>query len=205
MPTRKASKKSAKKSGRKKDEREDRKKSGGTKSGGKMAASSKTGGKKTGVKKAGAKKSAASAKGGKKATAKGASRKTGAGKAASRTGRKASGLGAVKASKAVVEAQALTAAEELKGDCLDFSTAGFIVENAVIAIGGISPGDFDIDKKLEQMGVFTPNKCTLFKQRVLDDVRIDCDIDDGDVPNAPGDKARTVRDSVKANARKKPL
>lgn len=138
------------------------------------------------------KKSAADKSGGKKATAskskKGTTKKATTKKGASKKG----------ASKTVAAA---TASAALKGNCLGLVEAGAIVEHAVVSVGGIDPGDYDIDKKMEQMGVITPNQCTLVKQMILNDVRaFPCKIDDGDISVEPSTVARALRDQVKDNA-----
>ena len=85
---------------------------------------------------------------------------------------------------------AATAAAE-KGNCLDLSTAGQIVENAV------NSSNFDIDRTLEQMGLITPGRRQIFRQDVANNVRnLGCQINDTSVPNAANDTARTVRDTI---------
>jgi len=172
MATKKASKKSQKKSD-KKNEGQD---------------------KKRASKKSGNRNSAASSKSSKKASAKGGTRKAAAQKSGSSNGKKAA-----KASARVREMSA--PADQLIGNCIGSGTAGTLIERAVIAVGGISPSAFDIDKKFEQMGVISANQCTQVRQRVLNAVRaFPCTINDGAVTCAPGDKARAMRDAVVANA-----
>ena len=194
MTTKKAGKKSRKKSGKKKDEREDRKKAPSPKSGSKKAAGRKIGSKKSGGKKSAAKKSTAPSKGSKKAAARDEGRTAGAREAT---------RGVAKATGGVARDRAVTDVVVLKGNCLGLVEAGAIVEHAVVTVGGIAPGDYNVDKRLEQMGVFTPNQCVIVKQMILNDVRgFPCDIDDGDVSFDPGTVARVIRDQVKDNAAK---
>lgn len=91
--------------------------------------------------------------------------------------------------------------DALVGNCLGLSEAGAIVRSAVVKEGGISPSQYDVDKKLEEMGVITPDQCTIVKEMILEDVRaFPCDIDDGDVSFDPSTVARDIRDQVKDNS-----
>jgi len=154
----------------------------------KKAASSKAGGQKAGSKSGavGAKKSAAvkAGKGGAKGSAKGAAKGASKGSAA-----KGSGAKGVAATKMMTPA--------MQGNCVDISTAGFIVEQA------IGSSNFDIDKTLEEMGLISDNMRLIFKQQVLNDVRsLGCTISDGDVPNDGNTTAREVRDAIHLKAGK---
>ena len=176
MPTSKSTKKARKKSAKKKEEPEGRKKGGG---------------RKTSGKKAGSKKSAASGKSDKKAAAKGSKAAAAKGSPRNRAAQKATGR--------ATKSRAGTAA--FVGTCLGLVEAGAIVEHAVRSVGGISSADYDIDKKMEQMGVITANHCTLVKQMILNDVRsFPCDINDGAISIDPSTVARAVRDQVKDNS-----
>jgi len=183
MPTKKASKKSQKGTNKKSEQREEKR------------TATKSGGKDT----------ATSSKGSKKATGKGAAGKGGARKSDSRGGKKSAPRGASKATKTSASVREMfdAPADQLIGNCIGFARAGVFVERAVIAVGGISPADFDIDKKFEQMGVFNEKQCTQVKERVLANVRaVPCTINDGDVSCSPSDKARALRDALQAYAGK---
>lgn len=156
---------------------------------GKKSQASKIGGKKSGKKPA-SKKAASSKAGGQKAVSRPAA--IGAKKRAARAGN-----GAAKRSTTVGAKKRAVAAAAMQGNCVDISTAGFIVERA------IGSSSFDIDKTLEQMGLISDNQRLIFKQQVLNDVRaLGCTISDGAVPNDGKTTARAVRDAIVLTAGK---
>ena len=166
------------------------------KSGGKSSAA-KSGSKKSGGRKTGGKKSAAPAKGTAKAgSAKGRSVKAGAKKVAARS--------AGRATKGVAANRSASARERaLIGNCLGLVEAGAIVKGAVVRVGGIPSSAFDVDKKMEEMGVITANQCLIVRDLILDIVHeFPCQLGAGALSIDPSTKARAIRDQVKDNAAK---
>ena len=88
-----------------------------------------------------------------------------------------------------------TRAVSTKGECLDLSHAGIIVQSAVP--GGPHP----LDTTLEDAGLITDDQRLVFQQHVFDGVHDKgCSIDIQDIPADADTTLREVRDAVADNA-----
>lgn len=76
------------------------------------------------------------------------------------------------------------------GDCLSFSRAGMIVQKC-------AGGPHDIDLTLEDIDIFTEDHLDIFRECVFEAVLDNgCQINRGDIPNAPTNTLREVRDTI---------
>jgi hypothetical protein len=76
------------------------------------------------------------------------------------------------------------------GDCLSFSRAGMIVQKC-------AGGPHDIDKTLEEIGIFTEGELDVFRECVFEGVLDNgCQISREDIPNASDNTLREVRDTI---------